>query len=129
MEAMPSQTQSLFGQRVFEVADDGHGIHSIRYAVDVVGMALGQDATMVVLPIASLDPAFFQLSTRFAGEVLQKFVNYGLRVVVLGDHSQHSAQSGPLRDFIRESNRSKAIWFLADWNALKEKLAAESEGR
>jgi hypothetical protein len=68
---MPSQTQSLFGQRVFEVADDGHGIHSIQYAVDVVGMALGQDATMVVLPIASLDPAFFQLSTRFAGEVLQ----------------------------------------------------------
>jgi hypothetical protein len=40
-------------------------------------MALGQDATMVVLPIASLDPAFFQLSTRFACVVLQKFVSYG----------------------------------------------------
>nr|WP_280954131.1 DUF4180 domain-containing protein [Mesorhizobium loti] len=31
-------------------------------------------------------------------------------------------RSGPLRDFVRETNKGKSIWFVSDFEALREKL-------
>ena len=58
------------------------------------------------------------------GELLQKFVNYGRRVVILGDVSQAVAGSKALRDFVRESNRGASVWFVPDMAALEARLAA-----
>ena len=48
---------------------------------------------------ARLSPDFLRLSTGLAGDVLQKFVNYGLRVAIVGDVSAAAASrtkySGP----------------------------------
>jgi len=89
-----------------------------------MGEAMAASATLVILPISRLDPAFFQLRTGLAGEILQKFVNYRLKVVILGDYSKLASNSAPLRDFIHESNRGNAIWFLADRKDLEEQLSA-----
>ena len=47
----------------------------------------------------------------------------GLRLAVIGDISEQLAASNALRDFVWESNRGDQIWFLADEDALDEKLA------
>lgn len=52
---------------------------------------------------------FFILSTGLAGEILQKYVNYGGRIAIYGDFSHYTSK--PLRDFIRESNRGKDVFF------------------
>ena len=57
---------------------------------------------------------FFVLSTGIAGEILQKFVNYGFFT-----HETSAA----LRDFIRESNEGRDIFFQPDANSATEKLA------
>ena len=57
-----------------------------------------------------LDEKFFILSTGFAGEVLQKFVNYQMKLAIWGDYAQYTSK--PLRDFIRESNKGRAVGFL-----------------
>ena len=49
-----------------------------------------------------------------AGAVVQKFVNYRLRLVVVGDVSEHVAASTALRDFVREANRGTQTGFVAD---------------
>jgi hypothetical protein len=41
-------------------------------------------------------------------------VNYGLRLAVVGDISEPLADSEALRDFVRESNRGRQVWFVAD---------------
>jgi hypothetical protein len=41
-------------------------------------------------------------------------VNYGLRLAVVGDISELLERSGALRDFVRESNRGRQVWFVAD---------------
>jgi hypothetical protein len=41
----------------------------------------------VLLPAASLPPAFFDVSSGDAGEILQKLRNYRMRVAVLRDAS------------------------------------------
>jgi hypothetical protein len=45
-----------------------------------------------------------------AGEILQKFSNYRMRLAIVGDFSEYKSKS--LRDFIRESNRTGTINFV-----------------
>ena len=68
----------------------------------------------------ALPEDFFRLRTGFAGEVLQKLVNYRFKFAVFGDFSVF--QSKPLRDFIRESNRGRDIFFATDEEQAIQKL-------
>ncbi len=40
---------------------------------------------MIAIPATSFAPDFFRLSTGLAGEIVQKFVNYRFRLVIMGD--------------------------------------------
>jgi len=60
-------------------------------------------AEWIAVPVSRLDPAFVDLRSGVAGDIVQKFVNYGLRLAVVGDISELLARSGALRDFVRES--------------------------
>jgi hypothetical protein len=112
----------LSGVPVFECATDGAPLRTAQDALDLIGQA--RDADFAIIPVAALDPAFFDLSTRLAGEMLQKFTNYRLRVAIVGDLSAHMARSAPLRDFIAESNRGRAVWFAPDIAEVERRLAA-----
>ncbi|MFC3078752.1 DUF4180 domain-containing protein [Phenylobacterium terrae] len=101
----------------------GPAIAGDRDAADLVGEALSVGAQVVALPVARLGAGFLDLSTRLAGEALQKFVNYGLRVAIVGDISGAVAQSTALRDFVRESNRGRQVWFVPDLTGLEARLA------
>ena len=54
---------------------------------------------------------FFILSKGLAGEILQKYVNYGGRIAIYGDYSHYTSK--PLKDFIYESNKGKDVFFVA----------------
>lgn len=54
---------------------------------------------------------FFILSTGLAGEILQKYINYGGRIAIWGDFSRYTSK--PLKDFIYESNKGKDVFFAA----------------
>ena len=64
---------------------------------------------------------FFVLSTGLAGEILQKYVNYGGRIAIYGDYSCYTSR--PLRDFIYESNKGHDVFFTATEEEALEKLA------
>lgn len=92
------------GRRVLECAAEGPLLRTAQDTVDLIGEAKSAGANLVVLPIARLDPAFFQLRTGIAGEMVQNFVTYQLTAAIVGDTTQLEAESKSLRDFIRESN-------------------------
>ncbi len=54
---------------------------------------------------------FFILSRGLAGEILQKYINYGGRIAIYGDFSHYTSK--PLRDFIYESNKGKDVFFVS----------------
>lgn len=54
---------------------------------------------------------FFILSSGLAGEILQKYINYGGRIAIYGDYSHYTSK--PLRDFIYESNKGHDVLFIA----------------
>ncbi len=65
---------------------------------------------MMIIHEKSLHPDFFDLKTRVAGEILQKFSNYRMQLAIVGDFSVYKSKS--LSDFIRESNRTGTIYFV-----------------
>jgi hypothetical protein len=89
-------------------AVDGPELRDERDAVDVIGMAFQHEAD----PVERLAEDFFTLSTGVAGGIVQKFVNYRLRLAIVGDISRFTAVSAALRDFVAETNRGKQLWFV-----------------
>lgn len=63
---------------------------------------------------------FFVLNTGIAGEVLQKFINYGFKIAIYKDYSKYTSK--PLKDFIYESNSGKNIFFVNTQEEAIEKL-------
>lgn len=63
---------------------------------------------------------FFILSKGLAGEILQKYVNYGGRIAIYGDYSHYTSK--PLKDFIYESNTGKDVFFVTTRDEAVEML-------
>ena len=63
---------------------------------------------------------FFILSKGLAGEILQKYVNYGGCIAIYGDYSHYTSK--PLKDFIYESNKGKDVFFVATQDEAVEML-------
>lgn len=114
--------ETVGGVAVHVCAADGPKLDGERAATDIIGDTFGSGARIVVIPVARLGDGFLTLSTRIAGDVIQKFVTYGLQVVFVGDISAAVAASNALRDFVRESNRGRHVWFVADRAELETKL-------
>ena len=54
---------------------------------------------------------FFILSTQFAGEALQKLINYRFKIAIFGDYSHYTSK--PLKDFMYELIAG-AMYFCRD---------------
>lgn len=65
----------------------------------------------IVIPKQLIAEDFFVLSTGLAGEILQKYVNYGGRMAIYGDYSRYTSK--PLKDFMYESNKGKDFFFVS----------------
>jgi hypothetical protein len=119
---MISQLPQEGGVRLLE-CDADPKITSDRDAVDIIGEAYDARPDWIVIPLARLDAPLLDLKTRILGEVLQKFVNYGFRVAIVGDVSAVIAASKPFADFVRETNRGTQVWFVESRDALLARLA------
>lgn len=77
-------------------------------------------AERIVINKEAVCEDFFILSTGIAGEILQKFMNYHVKVAVYGDYSHYTSK--PLKDFIYESNRGKDFFFVSTKKEAVQKL-------
>lgn len=68
-------------------------------------------ATRIVVDKNAVCREFFILSSGLAGDVLQKLVNYGIKLAIYGDYSGYTSK--PLKDFFTESNRGDNFFFVA----------------
>jgi hypothetical protein len=115
------RVQELGGVPVLVCGADGPAIAGTQDALDVIGGAFSL-ADVVAVPVSRLDPGFFDLRTGLAGEIMQKFVNYHLRLAVIGDITPLVEAGNALRDLVYESNKGRHVWFLPDLDALAERL-------
>ena len=119
---MTDLVTELSGVPVLLCDDDGPKIAGTQDALDLIGSAFSAAETVAV-PAGRFDEQFFHLRTGLAGEIMQKFVNYRIRLVVVGDISAHTQVSTALRDLVTESNRGSQIWFVNDLGQLAARLS------
>lgn len=119
------QLESIGGSMVYFVSREGPSISSEQDALDLIAATFGEGIDIIVVPVDRLEPSFFDLRSRKAGNFFQKMQNYNVRLVILGDVSGWAAVSKPLRDFISETNLLGRHFFAADQRALETILLRE----
>ena len=123
---MSETVADIGGIKVLVHGADGAMIAHERDANDLLADAWAQDATVVALPVSRLSEDFFKLASGLAGAITQKFVNYKLRLVIVGDIAAWSANSRALRDFVYEANHGRTLWFVGSVDELTERLLQET---
>ena len=78
------------------------------------------DCSRIVLDKNAICEEFFRLSSGIAGEVLQKFINYHIKLAIVGDFSKYTSK--PLHDFIYECNKGNDIFFVGNLDQAIGKL-------
>lgn len=111
------------GIQVYVVSAHGSELRTSQDAVDLMSAASERRAAFIAIPVERLGDDFFELRTRVAGEITQKFVMYGARVAIVGDISERIAASNSLAALVRESNRGHNLWFVENLQALVNRLA------
>jgi hypothetical protein len=112
--------RALNDRMVAELFSDHAEINQVDDALDLLGHASYLGATVIVIREKNLCPEFFDLSTRIAGEILQKFSNYHMKLAIIGDFSKYPGKS--LKDFIRESNKGGHVVFVSSMEEAQSKL-------
>ncbi|MDL2253890.1 DUF4180 domain-containing protein, partial [Ruminococcaceae bacterium OttesenSCG-928-I18] len=118
---------NCIGQGVDAIASiEGSGVlvASSQDMLELIAAAYYQHGChCLILHKANMDERFFDLKNGLLGEALQKVINYGARLAIVGSFTSYS--SNALKDFIYESNRGDRIFFLPDEEtAIKTLLAA-----
>ncbi|QDK81023.1 DUF4180 domain-containing protein [Spirosoma sp. KCTC 42546] len=93
-----------------EVISESIVIDNTQDAVDLLGNIYYQGFDNIIVHQKNITPDFFDLKTGIAGEILQKFSNYRVRLAIVGDFSSYSSKS--IQDFMFESNKLGQINFV-----------------
>ncbi|MGH8880179.1 MAG: DUF4180 domain-containing protein, partial [Stackebrandtia sp.] len=93
-------------------------------ANDLIGDSWGHETGWVAVPVNRISEDFFRLSTGVAGGIVQKFVNYRIKLVIVGDVTPYTETSSAFADFVTESNRGSQTWFVPDITQLRDRLTA-----
>jgi hypothetical protein len=101
-----------------DVIVDGRG------ARDLVGEAFITGASMVAVPVERLEPAFWDLRSGVAGDVLQVSATYRIRFAIVGEVPEPAAYSNAFAALVRESNAGTQHWFVPSLDALRVRLEA-----
>ncbi len=96
-------------------------IADLQSALDIaMTVNYTEGVSNLVIPKCCITNDFFVLSTRLAGDILQKYINYGIKLAIWGDYSSYTSKS--LHDFIYESNNGKDFYFVLSETEAVEKL-------
>lgn len=106
---MTVKTHTFAQTTVAEILSDQTIISTTEDGLDLLGNLYYQGFDRMIVHEVNISPEFFDLKTKIAGEILQKFSNYRMRLAIVGNFDY---PGNSLRDFIRESNQGRLVNFL-----------------
>jgi hypothetical protein len=113
----------IYENGIMEIISDDIIIKETNDVVDnIYSLFYINKCSAIIIKKENISKDFFNLSSGFAGEALQKFSNYNKRMAIIGDYS--NIKDKALNDFIYESNKTKQIIFV---KAIEEALKIFNE--
>ncbi|WP_338814656.1 DUF4180 domain-containing protein [Bernardetia sp. Wsw4-3y2] len=120
---MEIKTHKINTTQIAELISDAILINNDEDSLNLLGNLYYQGFDKMILHQKNITPHFFDLKNGMAGEILQKFSNYRMSLLIIGDFSELTQQSKSLKDFIYESNKGKQVNFISSIEEAVEKLA------
>jgi Domain of unknown function (DUF4180) len=105
---MHLKTFDHHGVQIVECVD---AITRVEDAMDLVAACFEHDAQRVLLESRVLPTAFFDLRSGFAGEFLQKFSNYRIKLAAV--FASEDGYSDRFREFLLEARRGRGFRVFA----------------
>lgn len=120
---MTTKTIIQNGQSIAVIHSEELFLTDVQSALDFIATIRYETACdRVILNKEAIIDDFFKLSSGLAGEILQKFVNYQMKLAIVGDFSAYTSK--PLKDFIFESNRGSGVFFTGSEEQAVSMLAS-----
>jgi len=95
-------------------------INNTQDALDLMAtISFEYGCRKIIIPEPLIVKSFFDLKTGVAGEILQKFTNYNVKMAIIGNFNYTSKS---LKDFIYESNKGNQVFFLPDEKTAIDRL-------
>lgn len=116
------QINLLQNNAIAHIISDDIVISNEQDAAELLMNCRWKGADSLILSQHNFPAEFFDLSTRLAGNILQKFSTYDGRLAIIGDFSKYASKS--LKDFIYESNKARRINFVS---SVEEGVSALSD--
>lgn len=108
---MNIQTIEQNNKLIAKIEDEDLIITDLNSALDLMATVNYEvQANRIILNQHCIVRDFFILSTGLAGDILQKYITYGIKLAIVGDFSIYTSK--PLHDFIWECNRGKDFFFV-----------------
>ncbi len=120
---MKIKTHQIEDFKIAEIASDERIINSTADGLDLLGNLYYQGFDGIILHENNITPDFFDLKNGIAGEILQKFSNYRVRLAIIGDFKKYTGKS--LNDLIYESNKGKQINFVSSKSEAIDSLSSK----
>ena len=106
---MKIESHNINGIKAAEIITDEIILKTIESGLQLLGDLYYQGFDRILIYEKNITPEFFDLKTKIAGEILQKFAQYRMGITIIGDFSKYN--SARLKEFILESNRGGNINF------------------
>lgn len=106
--------------KIAEVISEDIVFATIEDGLNLMADVYYQGYDALIVHEATITPAFFDLKTGIAGEILQKFSNYRMRLAIVGDFEKYNSNS--FKDFVFESNKNRQINFVGSVEEAIERL-------
>lgn len=106
------ETHNIGNIKVAEIIADKIILTSTEDGLELLGNLYYQGFDKIIIHEKNITPGFFDLKTKIAGNILQKFAQYQMPLIIVGDFSKYKSKS--LNDFIFESNKGSQVNFVSD---------------
>lgn len=117
---MNTQILEINGEKIAHIVSEDILINNEQDALNILVNIYYQDIDKIIIYEKNITPDFFDLKNKMAGEILQKFSNYRVKLAIVGDFSKYTSKS--VHDFLYESNNLGLINFVKTIEEAKERL-------
>jgi len=119
---MEIEIHQIRDSKIAELKSDNLIIQTVEDGLDLLGNIYYQGIDCIIVHEKNIISDFFDLQNKMAGEILQKFSNYRIRLAIVGDFGKYTKKS--LKDFILESNKRKQVNFVGSLSDALKVLSA-----
>lgn len=111
MIKMKIESHKFKNIKIAEIIADGIIIRNTEDGLELLGNLSYQGFDKIIIHEKNITSDFFDLKTKIAGGILQKFIQYQMPLAIVGDFSKFRSKS--LNALIYESNRGNQVAFVA----------------